>query len=374
MPTVIELRQVCKELGVIGFSKMRKSEMLRKCRVIRRRRMTNKKLKRSKTIHRKLKPTKTSIKHLQIPKINLNSIETYKPKQIPIKQLTLIKKPSGKQIVVKQQHTPGNQKGKQIPGLKLPTVIENYETSNDLWNIGMAYQLGPLFLQDKYKGICIGNITFSFKDGILKSLPLDFIVTECNSHNLHLIPFSIIDNSLGVVHANSIIIDINKNTLERFEPHGIFMGNEELDNKINTALKKYCQYYKLEFIPTLDFCPILNVQAKDIIKKEGLFEPGGYCLAWSLWYIDLRLKYPDINRKELIDNAMNTLTSVGFRNYIRKYSSYIIASRQKIINFPDKYLIPVKKLSENNIYFIKINNNYEMWKYMGNNKISVMTI
>ena len=87
-------------------------------------------------------------------------------------------------------------------------------------------------------------------------------------------------------HANMMIMDTNKKTVERFEPQGIdhgFYDNKVLDKIIRDYFKKLGYTY----IPPEKLCK-LGVQ--DIIESRAYdYNVSGFCKTWSLLYALLRL-------------------------------------------------------------------------------------
>jgi Leucine-rich repeat (LRR) protein len=132
-------------------------------------------------------------------------------------------------------------------------------------------------------------------------------------------------------HGNMLIYNTITKELERFEPHGSKFYGAGITNKTWDALDIDIQsYFKnnnieiSKYYTPSDFCPLLGVQVleeRDV--KEG--DPGGFCQAWSTWYIELRLSNPDISRKDIMNIAIKKIekSPKGFREYIRNYANFI---------------------------------------------------
>ena len=58
-------------------------------------------------------------------------------------------------------------------------------------------------------------------------------------------------------------------------------------------------------------------------KKEYKNANAGYCAAWSIFYLDMRLTYPNEDRNSLILKIMETFGSFT-KEYINEYSTNII--------------------------------------------------
>jgi len=95
-------------------------------------------------------------------------------------------------------------------------------------------------------------------------------------------------------HANSLLIDHQTKTLERYEPYFMIRGGHpELDTLLTEfAIEKgYC------YFPPQEFCPRRGIQ---FIEK--LFEFGkAYCVYWSILYAEERIK-SDLPRKYVAKN------------------------------------------------------------------------
>lgn len=140
-------------------------------------------------------------------------------------------------------------------------------------------------------------------------------------------------------HANYIIYDIRHNTVERFEPHGnsFPMGfnykPELLDESLELYFKNIDQ--NIKYIKPKDYMPKIGFQIMDIMDKgnKKIGDPGGFCALWSLWYVDMRLLYKDIDRNTLVNELIKTIkyNNLSFKNLIRNYSKNITDLRDEIL-------------------------------------------
>lgn len=175
-------------------------------------------------------------------------------------------------------------------------------------------------------------------------------------------------------HANCLIYDKEKHELERFEPHGAVMYDEQeqhIDQQIeelfisgsDPIIGGHARY----FSPP-DYCPI-GPQALPIEKGDG--DPGGFCHWWTVYYMDLRLSNPDTDRSTLLQKAQSSMEgrmfvdllrgkrdediSWDFNKFMRTYGAYLNISeaylRQVLDdNDPDPYGILMNEAME---HFIK---------------------
>jgi hypothetical protein len=148
----------------------------------------------------------------------------------------------------------------------------------------------------------------------------------------------------GHGHANSLIYDVERQELEIFEPHGSLyiedtesMRRTEMYKAVHADFKKHIPVTK--FYPPMDYClvgPQLADSSDASIANARMIKdkPGGYCAAWSLYYLDLRMSNPDIPRKDLIQKFMRS----GFRerslSFINAYSKFIVDLYDNTLDTP----------------------------------------
>jgi len=140
-------------------------------------------------------------------------------------------------------------------------------------------------------------------------------------------------------HANYLIYDKNLDELERFEPHGnrtpigFNYDSKLLDitikNKFLTlGVKKYIE--PIKYLPNISF---QMLDAYDLVNKY-IGDPNGFCALWAIWYVDMRLQYPDIRRDKLVRKLIKEIkrTNVSFKNLIRNYAKNVLEIRDAILS------------------------------------------
>lgn len=146
-----------------------------------------------------------------------------------------------------------------------------------------------------------------------------------------------LESDIGGSHANALFIDTKEKTVERWEPHGarsyvIFKDYEyeKFDKQLNDFFKKR---YGYKYIPSSNFLPALGPQT-----LENYINESGYCATWSLWYIDMRLTYPNIPREELVVEMFEKVQQLlseskkQLSQYLVNYAKQVY--RLMIIEFP----------------------------------------
>jgi ankyrin repeat protein len=144
-------------------------------------------------------------------------------------------------------------------------------------------------------------------------------------------------------HSGYLIYDKLKNEIERFEPYGSTGYNYDynsnlLDENIKNAFDKFKYFGPHSFMPKISFQYLDAIEEN--MKKIG--DPFGFCALWSIWYVDKRLTYYDIDRKSLVKKLLKQikLSNESFKNLIRNYSKTITNIRDQIF---DKVGININK-------------------------------
>ena len=158
-------------------------------------------------------------------------------------------------------------------------------------------------------------------------------INEClkNNKRFIIIPigFNLRIEDSYVGHAGLLIYDKTTQTLERFEPHGSKIPAinavtnivTNFDNKIVQRLRKGTNIVIKKYLKPIDFCPNVSFQSLEsgpIMNSD----PGGFCQSWVLYYIDLRMRNPNIDRKTIIEHTIDyiRLNQLNFKKLIRGYS------------------------------------------------------
>ena len=250
-----------------------------------------------------------------------------------------------------------------------------------------------LYLGDKYKELLIPNIqsymiknltldnasTFS-DELIIKENIFPWIISYNSNTEYHIHPYlnNIINNEInknkkrfGIVflsiinpnllHANVLIYDFKKLTVERFEPYG---NTSIVDNEIDDLLEEELTWSTgLTYKRPKDYLPYAGFQTisdeNNIMNsKSGDF--GGFCLAWCLWYIEIRLKNPDVEPNILIMKIVNKLNKLNYKfiEYIRNYSTKI---NDKRVSYIKKIGIDEKNISDS---YLNNNDNILLTNYL----------
>lgn len=238
-----------------------------------------------------------------------------------------------------------------------------------------------IYLSDTYSDLLIPNLqsyqlknitfddTFPFSDSIVKKEPIfPWIISYYNENEYHIHPY--LNNIINAtrrngnkrfasvflsliydkaLHANLLVYDLKNMTVERFEPYGNTM---QLDGCIDEVLEEELTWNTgLKYIKPNDYLPVAGFQTVSdennlINKKSGDF--GGFCLAWCLWYLETKMKNPDVSSKILVDKVINKISKLDYKfsEYIRNYSNKINSKR---IEYLEQIGVDSKKISDNHM-------------------------
>jgi len=210
--------------------------------------------------------------------------------------------------------------------IKNKNLCEYYQTLNisvntkcEFLNFEIVWVYKKLFLSD--------NFAENFKKCISNS-KVEFII----------IPLGI--ELYEGSHANYLIYNKKTKELERFEPYGYdapykFNYNPKLlDNIISFKFSEIDS--GIIYIKPSQYLPKVGFQSFEVSesKTRKIGDPGGFCALWAIWYVDMRLTYPEIDRKKLTDQLLKEIKKqlLSFKNVIRNYSINILNIRNMIFD------------------------------------------
>ena len=157
-------------------------------------------------------------------------------------------------------------------------------------------------------------------------------------------------------HANMIIYDVVDSSVERFDPYGSvpFYYSKQIDEMLKELFKSrpHARYLSpRELTDGASFQTIAD-ESNKINYAEN--DPSGFCVAWCLWYVEMRFKNLKINPESLIKRTIYQINKSEdkFKDYIRDYSSYLDFEKNNIL---DKAGVPKK-------YWYKLHIPYDIYK------------
>jgi ankyrin repeat protein len=158
-------------------------------------------------------------------------------------------------------------------------------------------------------------------------------------------------------HAGILIIDKVNKIIDRFEPYGVvpYLENNKLDvllkDRIVPIVKKITGD-SYEYLSPSDYMKggAFQVISNDTdIQVRNLGDPNGYCLAWTYWYLEMRIANPEIHPKKLvkksikkiIESYQNISGDMRFIYFIRNYSQRLDRMKNlflKTVDVPEQYM------------------------------------
>jgi hypothetical protein len=252
--------------------------------------------------------------------------------------------------------------------LKFVETHNSNHTATNFIRTNLGTKLYFIYILEKHKNDCLsinkdknnnaiewkykGNVfTTNYSEKQLEDSFIEKDIDRCikNKKRFLAIPMTISANNS--YHQNMLILDLEKMTAERFEPHGGKTGgnleklSERLDKILQKKFEKGFGKYKFKYIPPSELCPRftkdvidrLNEANNDLNHLEGKqvgfqsFEnkaksgDSGYCVAWSLFYLDSRLSAPSYTPQEIYKNMFDRLKSKPeeFLKFIRGYAKFL---------------------------------------------------
>ena len=183
------------------------------------------------------------------------------------------------------------------------------------------------FMEDKKKRFLffthvslntIGNETFMINE----------IQRLCRKHKRFVIVNLLVNIVDKEAHGNLIIIDTKNKEVYRFAPHGSMEIHKKLDKLLVKFFVKVNPKYK--FIKIEEYLPYFFFQALEISLelKDGKhpLDTGGSCYYWCIYFLKLRLKFPDMDIMKLAEKCLNSILAskkTDMRRLIRNHAQHI---------------------------------------------------
>jgi len=243
---------------------------------------------------------------------------------------------------------------------KFPGVCFLIEPEIDKYEAPLLidYRAGTYRFDNKFKELmyqCINNKSVRFI-----VIPLNIFWSEESGHN------------------EVIIVDKKYGTIERFEPYGIIDDSRIKDDNIEKVIQRWGEEVVNRVTPTnytyyspYVLCPNINWQTfqEKNVPLDQRIDPGGYCVAYSLLYTELRLKFPDIPQDVLQEQLILSLNRDPnlLLEFIRNYTYSIIESAKYLNPEAAKsvitsllYTVPTYRITKASINELEIRSVYQL--------------
>lgn len=245
-------------------------------------------------------------------------------------------------------------------------IIQN---NNDLYSQPAEFVISDLvrIYTDYFYEIVPYLIVWRDKDRYFVHKDLEFHLNKCLVSDK--IRFVFLKLTLVITqtstHANLIIYDKINNTLERFEPYGVipYLESNNLDifieNLGRTYIKNDLKYLSpKDIFGSIGFQTISN-DSQHSVKKLG--DPNGFCLAWTFWYLEMKINNPDAHPSTFIKQAIDDITNRSgidgdklFISFIRDYAFALdknknIFMKNAGINSNNMYNLVLSPLDQKNV-------------------------
>jgi hypothetical protein len=149
-------------------------------------------------------------------------------------------------------------------------------------------------------------------------------------------------------HSNVLIVDLENQVVERYEPHG-YTSQIVRDNNLNIQYNILIQQMLTAFWMQLGFSFVFHATMKHQFETCEKIRDIGYCTMFSGWYATIRLKYSHLSRQELDMRLSNKLGDYEMISYIRRYTKVILDRAREIAK---EYKIEFTNVSDLNDFLI----------------------
>jgi hypothetical protein len=165
----------------------------------------------------------------------------------------------------------------------------------------------------------------------------------------------------GGLHAMPILYDLKNKTIERWDS----FGNNSIIENLDTILEEKLTWNTgLKYLGVSKLANVYGIQdlaneTDNNNTKTGDF--GGYCAAWTIWYMEHRMLNPDLSTTDLVDKTIKKITQTWCKTNNRNH---------KIVDFIRDYATTIQQRTEklfkknnwsyneytNNVYPVELEN------------------
>lgn len=207
----------------------------------------------------------------------------------------------------------------------------NYHYQN-LSNVFEYFSLMSLKKIKLFKVMCIPKFDLKYKYNNMRATAIfdttngDYYfpdkmktaIKKCaKKNNVRIVYFtlSLIVDDGDLMHANIVLIDLKKKTIERFEPHGC--ASIYKPSYVNTFFKKYV----LKMFKMKQYIPPSKISSKVGIQKIA-DAYDGMCVTISMMYLQMRIMNLNLPPKKIVEH-FTKMNKKKLIKIILKYAKYI---------------------------------------------------
>ena len=150
--------------------------------------------------------------------------------------------------------------------------------------------------------------------------------------NDYSIVFLSIQDEENNLHANILFYDFKNKTITRFEPYGdTTVLDKNLDDIIEEELTWNTTFKYIKPSDYIEGSGLQSLSDENNIANQKPGDFGGFCLAWCLWFVEMKLNNSNISNKDLIQKSIKKIIKKhSLVDYIRSYGDKITKDKYKI--------------------------------------------
>lgn len=145
---------------------------------------------------------------------------------------------------------------------------------------------------------------------------------------------------LYAAHVNMLLYNFKNKTLYRFEPHGYERSgvydskNINIDNALSEDLREHLPFVK--YVSPAEMCSGSDYNIQDFenynLDQNIFLATGGFCLAYSLWFLELVLLNPNLSPKVIVKYMSKThfRNKIEHSKMIRMFVNYVLLVRDTV--------------------------------------------
>jgi hypothetical protein len=212
-----------------------------------------------------------------------------------------------------------------------PTKDEDYYYGHVFRTLGRVFILNAP-VRDSHSVVPYFKEEIYTKPVVLIPPNLKAIIYQCQKKSKRFLVCSLslyknnnLNASYVTAHSNMLIFDIDRKTIERFDPHGNQRDQIYNQRQISTILK---EKFKV-VLPDFKYYGLNYTTPRELPGPQIVDAFSGVCGTWSTMYVILRLLNPNMEPREITKKMLEG-TQQERKQKLLRFQKFIIKTLQKM--------------------------------------------
>ncbi len=140
-------------------------------------------------------------------------------------------------------------------------------------------------------------------------------------------------------HANFLLFDMKHKHVYRYEPSGFALYDVFDMDDLDTELQKWGREHKWKYVAPWESCPrqpigkVAQQQRVAFNMKKAEMDPGGFCMVWSLFMMEQKMRNPTLSFEQVHDQSIEYFkqTKTDMLEFARYFTARVNTTAANIL-------------------------------------------